>query len=258
MDNNIKIIADYHTHTVYSHGKGTVRDNVVEAIKKGLTKIAITDHGTGHFIFGISDKSLIAQNKEIFELRKEFPNIEILQGVESNIKGMSGKLDVSSEIIPKLDVLLCGFHQPVFADKFSDYFKIFYNSYSHYLYKPTPKQIVKNTDAYINAIVSNKIDIITHLNFHLRVDCAEVSKCCSEYGTVVELSSRHSDMNDLDYRAIAESDVYIALNSDAHKISNIANCNNALEASIKYGISHKRIINCDETDFTVFRSQKHN
>ena len=39
---------DHHTHTIYSHGKGKVIDNVREALSKGLDSIAISDHGPGH------------------------------------------------------------------------------------------------------------------------------------------------------------------------------------------------------------------
>ena len=44
---------DFHTHTTYSHGKGSIEDNVKEAIKKGLKAIAITDHGPGHLTYGL-------------------------------------------------------------------------------------------------------------------------------------------------------------------------------------------------------------
>ena len=37
--------ADYHTHTVFSHGKGDVIDNARAAAEKGLKELGIADHG---------------------------------------------------------------------------------------------------------------------------------------------------------------------------------------------------------------------
>ena len=37
----MKILADYHTHTIYSHGKGTIEDNVKVAISKGIETLGI-------------------------------------------------------------------------------------------------------------------------------------------------------------------------------------------------------------------------
>ena len=51
--NKYRMIYDHHTHTVYSHGKGTIEDNVRVASEKGLSSIAITDHGPGHLTYGI-------------------------------------------------------------------------------------------------------------------------------------------------------------------------------------------------------------
>ena len=39
----MQILADYHTHTKYSHGKGTIEENVLEAISKGIKTIGISD-----------------------------------------------------------------------------------------------------------------------------------------------------------------------------------------------------------------------
>ena len=38
-----KLTFDWHTHTVYSHGKGSIEDNVVAAVKKGLKAIIVSE-----------------------------------------------------------------------------------------------------------------------------------------------------------------------------------------------------------------------
>ena len=45
--------ADYHTHTVFSHGKGDVIDNARAAAEKGLKELGIADHGFAHPAFGL-------------------------------------------------------------------------------------------------------------------------------------------------------------------------------------------------------------
>ena len=47
------LFGDYHTHTKFSHGKGTVEENARTAREMGLKQIAITDHGLGHIAFGL-------------------------------------------------------------------------------------------------------------------------------------------------------------------------------------------------------------
>ena len=37
-------IGDYHTHTNYSDGKGSVMDTALAAKQRGLKEIAVTDH----------------------------------------------------------------------------------------------------------------------------------------------------------------------------------------------------------------------
>ena len=49
----LRIFADYHTHTVHSHGRGTVEDNVKAAISANLRAIAITDHGPANLLVSV-------------------------------------------------------------------------------------------------------------------------------------------------------------------------------------------------------------
>ena len=52
------LTSDYHTHTVFSHGKGNVIDNVLVAKEKGLKQVGITDHGFSHPAFGLRNRKL--------------------------------------------------------------------------------------------------------------------------------------------------------------------------------------------------------
>lgn len=244
-----KIIADYHTHTTYSHGKGSIEDNVKKAIGKGLKTIAITDHGSKHFIFGVSEKNLLKQKEEINTILQKYPDFQLLFGVESNITGIDGGYDITTGFENNFDIILCGFHKPVWADKFTDYFDIFYNSYSKLIYNPTKEQIAKNTRAYINLIKSKPIDIISHINYHLKVNIKEVAKAASDYGVAIEVSSRHSDCTEEDYEALFSSNVMLTLNSDAHKPEDIGNIDKALAIVDKYSVDPKRIINSEFCEF---------
>ena len=66
------ILADYHTHTKYSHGKGTIEENVLEAISKGIKTIGISDHGYKHLAYGI-------KLNDIYKMREEKDKLKIYE-----------------------------------------------------------------------------------------------------------------------------------------------------------------------------------
>jgi len=89
LDNYEKIVSqyrmiyDHHTHTTFSHGKGSIEDNVKVAVQKGLKSIAITDHGPGHLTYGIDRNKIKVMREEVERLKLVYPQIEILLGVEA-------------------------------------------------------------------------------------------------------------------------------------------------------------------------------
>lgn len=89
-----KLKYDLHTHTVFSHGKGQIEDNVRAGIAKGLKAIGISDHGPGHVSYGIKRSAVPEMRRQITELRDKYKEIEIYLGVEANIINPSGNLDV--------------------------------------------------------------------------------------------------------------------------------------------------------------------
>jgi len=118
---------DYHTHTKYSrrnHGKGTVEENVKAAVEKGLSQIAITDHGFNQILYGVRRSDMAKMREEIESARERYP-IEILQGVEANLISANGDIDVVESDYENLDILLCGYHKLVKGNRKRDGFFIF-------------------------------------------------------------------------------------------------------------------------------------
>ena len=116
----IKLIGDYHTHTIYSsgfrkegkHAIGTIRDNAEAALAKGLSEIAITEHGPGHYLYGVRKKRIPLMKSEIDRLNEEFipKGLKILLGIESNLVGLDGTLDVDEKLLKYIDFLIMGYH----------------------------------------------------------------------------------------------------------------------------------------------------
>lgn len=241
---NIKITSDYHTHTTYSHGSGSVYDNVANAQKKGLEIIAITDHGNNHPVVGVNRKKFAKIRADIENVKLSFPDTKVMMGIEANIIGMSGAIDLTQSDCEQLDIILAGFHLTAKQEKFSDYFKLSLGGITRY-FAPSKRQIARNTQAYINAIMKNKIDIITHLGFRLVVDFKEISKVCADYGTYLELSSRHRTPNDRCIEQVLEGGATFVINSDSHRPEGVGEAKFALNLVEKYGISESRIANCN-------------
>jgi putative hydrolase len=103
-----RMVYDIHTHTTFSHGKGSIEDNVKAALERGLSIIGIADHGPGHLTYGVKRKDLPVMREEIRRLQPLYPNIQILLGVEANIITPSGKLDITEKEANDLDYVLAG------------------------------------------------------------------------------------------------------------------------------------------------------
>ncbi len=127
---------DLHMHTVAStHAYSTLSDYIAEARRKGIKLFAITDHGPDmadaphhwHFI-----------NMRIWP--RVVDGVGILRGIEANIKNIEGEIDCSGPMFTSLDLIIAGFHEPVFA----------------------PHDKETNTQAMIATMASGNVHIISH------------------------------------------------------------------------------------------------
>ncbi|MBQ7408606.1 MAG: PHP domain-containing protein [Clostridia bacterium] len=236
---------DFHTHTTFSHGSGSILDNALAAKQKGLKGIAIADHGFSHPAFGMRRKYLKQMKMECEQAQKQ-TGVEVFLGIESNLLGLSGKTDLKVEDYSYIDVFLAGIHRFVILDRASDYFKFFGSNFFTSVLKLSPSdKLVKNTTAaYINAIKNNPIDILTHLNFCCYANSLEVAKCLEDYGTYLEINTKKVHLTDEEWQNIVDkTNVNFVIDSDAHSPDRVGDCSLYSDLLSRISIPNKRIHN---------------
>lgn len=241
----MRLTSDYHTHTVYSDGNNSVLENVERAKEIGLREIAITEHGFSHVFFGIRRKQMPAFIRDIREA-EERTGVRTLVGIESNIRGISGLCDLTEEDYEHFDVYLAGIHVIVKFEKCADKklgLGSWFRTKTHS--KPSKKLVDYTTKSYIHAIERNPIDVLTHLNFMCFADAVEVAKCCRDYGTYLEISSKKQHLTDEELAAVVDTGVRFVINSDAHDVSRIGDLKLAEEQIARVGVPLDRIDNID-------------
>ncbi|WDV45227.1 PHP domain-containing protein [Clostridiaceae bacterium M8S5] len=245
----MKVYADYHTHTIYSHGKGTIEDNIKSAIKVGLEKIAICDHGPGHIGFGISKKKLPKMREEIDYYNKKYSKIEILLGVESNIVSYEGDIDVDDDMIKYFDMISVGFHYGVLMNSIKDNFRIFIlNTLAKKSKKIHDKMIDLNTNALIKAINRYPIDIITHPGAKLDVDIDRLAIAAAKKNVALEINAKHGHLTVDNIIKAAKHNVNFVLGSDAHHPNRVGDFEKSMKRVLESKINIDKIINIRKTE----------
>ncbi|MDD3946367.1 MAG: PHP domain-containing protein [Clostridia bacterium] len=209
---------DYHTHTTASDGISSLEDNVQEAVKKGLKELAVTDHGFANpKRFAMTPKKFAMQREQLDGIQKEYGDtIALYQGIEADLIGEDGTLDLTEEQISQMDVLIMGYHSFAKAKSFRDWRRLYWNAYLRVIKYPSKQTIARNTKAMINAIKRYPIDIVAHLNHLFKVDCYEVTKAAADYGVLIELNAKHFDFSHDLFEKMLTTSANFIVNSDAH------------------------------------------
>ena len=101
---------DFHIHTNYTDGKATVREVIEKAIEFKLEAICFTEHTeTWHHT---DEKWFGKYFKEISKIRGEYSDkLQIFIGVEVPVVSFNGDLEVTSEMLEKVDFVLGAAHR---------------------------------------------------------------------------------------------------------------------------------------------------
>ncbi len=248
----MKLTADYHTHTVFSDGKASALENALAGERAGLKEIAITEHGYSHHMRGLKRKET-ADWLAAVQYAAENSSIRVLRGMECNVRGVSGLSDFTEKDYENFDIFLAGIHVIIRYDTFRDT-RLGWGGWMREVLhiKATKREIRETTQAYINTIEKNPVDAVTHLNFQCTADVVEVAKCCRDYGTYLEISSKKQHLSDDELAAAMNTGVRFIINSDAHSPDRVGDLELAKEQIERVGVPLDLIDNIDGR-FPTFR-----
>ncbi len=246
---------DYHTHTTYSHGTGSVSDNARVAAEKGLKEIAITDHGLRHWFLGIRRRQLPHMIDDCARASEE-TGVLVLPGMENNLCTFSGRFDAKPDDLEKLAIIQGGYHKacasPSFVQEFTFQLR---NMFRSFVSKSPKRLIAKNTDAYLKLLDNYEVDFIGHINRDIRADAIEVARYAKQKGTYIELNSKRLTITDAELEQMAADGVEFVCNSDAHSPERVGDMKAAVDAIERLHIPYELIANWER--FPSFRSHNY-
>ncbi len=232
----MKLIADYHTHTVHSHGTGSVEDNVEAALRRGLQTVGIADHSIAHFTYGVKRRKLGEYLSCIEDTKRRYDGrINVKTGIELNLIGLNGSVDMPQG---RFDVLILGYHKAAVCRDIKTAWTFMTGKLSDHANKIT--------QAYMHAIQRHQITIVAHPGYGVPVDYKRLAQACADYGTLFEINNKHGELAIEDLQQAALTDVKFVVSSDAHSPEHVGLAQNAIHLAQSAGIDPGRIVNMTE------------
>lgn len=222
---------DFHIHTRYSDGSTEPIRMVEAATTRGLEAVAITDHGP-ELSVGI-DPSKINQMIKDVRIIKRDSEIPVLIGIEANILGVNGEIDIDEDTLDELELVIGGVHHLTSSIEVpnilaGDYLK-----------------------ALRNAIKLREIDVIAHpfwyyedlTKYISREDVMEFARLAAENKVAIELNTKYRlPSRDFIITCLREG-VKLSLGTDSHNPGDVGKLNWQIKLLSDIGV--------DEEDFIL-------
>lgn len=234
----MRLFADYHTHTFYSHGSGSVCDNALAAQARGLSQVAIADHGPAS-LFGVGVASLNTFEhirKDVDQANAQLPGLQVLLAVEANVVGKDGLLDIPPAMQRDFDLILAGLHIMVRPHAWWDALKVGLGNMSE------KSALVVNTDLLVSAVYRNRIAIVTHPGLRLPIDTAELARACAATGTALEINTGHRHTGLRYVELVAQEGARLAIGSDAHTPERVGDLQYGLDLVERAGLQAEQVL----------------
>jgi DNA polymerase (family 10) len=220
---------DLHGHSAWSgDGKASLEDMVTAAAARGYAYWAVTDHAEGLPMNGLSREQVLARRQAINALQDKYPDMRILDGAELNID-IDGALDYDLDFLLTFDFCVASIHT--------------------LMNRPAREQ----TERIIRAIQHPAVHVIGHPTGRkigrrpgYDIDLDAIIQAAVEYGVALEVNASPWRLDlggDLVRRAV-EAGATLAISSDAHNVSDLANMPYGVATAQRGWATPDHVLNC--------------
>lgn len=247
----MEFYADLHCHTKNSDGKNTVVEMIEAAAQKGLTQLAITDHGPNNIGTGVD--SALTYYKIGDEIREYMTSdnyqsstnqLEVLLGAEADVISLNGDIDIPKKVCSDLDWLIIGLHPYIYPADWSTLAKLVVGNQLAKVSKSAEKAAtVTNTKALVEALHRHKPHCVSHPNLQMQVDLAEIVRACNKNNVLFEINTGHHFQQIEDITQVVKEGVNLVVNSDAHSVDTLGELSWAGELLTKAKVPVEQVYN---------------
>ncbi len=239
-------LGDYHTHTRYSDGKGTVEQTLAAADARGLLQVGISDHGMRHILNATKADNIAQLRRDVDRLRGKY-KVQPLISVEANIYASDGRIDLKESDRGMFDYIVAGYHKAPWPASIKEMFTfnlpaMVANKFGEY----TNSQRDKYTKTMVAAIKNGRFNILSHLNYGIPSHVKEVGKAALDYNVMLELNGKRINMTDEEIMTLYDMGVTFIVNSDGHSPERIGDMSVPMAVIERLGLDKSRLANWDK------------
>jgi DNA polymerase (family 10) len=221
------VLGDLHVHSkASSDARASLEELADEADRLGRQYLAVTDHSRARPL-GLDEKALAEQRERIAALDRARSGARLLAGVEVDILP-DGSLDLPREALAGLEWVVASVHSEFGQSR------------------------ERMTDRIVRALRSGVVDVLGHPTGRrighrdpYDLDLEAVLEVAGEEGVALEVNAmpERLDLNDRACRLAKEAGVRLAISTDAHVATHLANVRNGVWVARRGWLAPEDVVN---------------
>jgi DNA polymerase (family X) len=223
------VSGEFHAHTTWSDGSGSIRQMVEAAAARGYSVLGITDHSHGLGVAGGLDVERLESQRHEINAIDGMSGVKLLAGAEVEVH-RNGALDFDDETLAGLDIVVASLHSGL-------------RQQSREELTTRMERVLKNPN----------VDIVAHPSGRLierreggDFDWERVFALAAKTGTALEINADPARL-DLDptlARQASQAGCLFTINCDAHHPSGFASMDYGIAMARRAWLEPDQILNC--------------